>query len=66
MIQCNMEHDMDHLITPGELMTILRLPSLKSLYCFLSANPDAVPPPIRIGRLLRWKSSAVQAWIESQ
>ena len=53
----------ERLLTPDEMVSLLGLPSRRALYTALHAYPETLPPPIRIGKRLRWLESVVKRWM---
>ncbi|WP_420402438.1 helix-turn-helix transcriptional regulator [Nisaea sp.] len=53
----------ERLLTPDEMVSLLCLPSRRALYTALHAYPETLPPPIRIGKRLRWLESVVKRWM---
>tara|TARA_E500000318_G_C3565432_1_gene215447 strand:- start:3324 stop:3509 length:186 start_codon:yes stop_codon:yes gene_type:complete len=53
----------ERLLTPDDMVSLLGLPSRRALYTALHAYPETLPPPIRIGKRLRWLESVVKRWM---
>ena len=51
------------LLTVDDLATLLRL-TPRAIYNRVHRNDGTVPPPTRIGRLLRWAVEDVNQWQE--
>jgi excisionase family DNA binding protein len=54
--------DLPLLLTKAELADLLRC-SGRTLYRQLQAGE--LPPPVRIGRLLRWRRPDIEQWIDA-
>jgi len=54
--------EMPAMLTAQELGAVLRC-SRRTIYRLIQAGH--LPPPCRLGTMVRWSSSAVQAWIEA-
>ncbi|GAB2616305.1 hypothetical protein GCM10027168_55990 [Streptomyces capparidis] len=50
-------------LTPEDLVTLLRLPSVETVYAWRRKRTG--PPAVRIGKHLRYHPDAVRAWLDS-
>ncbi|MEU6365310.1 helix-turn-helix domain-containing protein [Streptomyces sp. NPDC046931] len=53
----------DQYLTPEDLVTLLRLPSVETVYQW--RRKDIGPRGFRVGRYLRFDPEDVRAWVES-
>ncbi|MFI6486824.1 helix-turn-helix transcriptional regulator [Streptomyces sp. NPDC050564] len=53
----------DQFLTPGDLVTLLRLPSIETVYQW--RRKGIGPRGFRVGRYLRFDPEDVRAWVES-
>lgn len=54
----------DHYLTPEELATLLRLPSVETVYAWRKKRTG--PPGFRAGKHLRYDPDVVRTWITEQ
>ncbi|MEF2146384.1 MAG: helix-turn-helix domain-containing protein [Desulfovibrionaceae bacterium] len=52
----------DELLNAEQLASLLKL-SRTTVQAYRSKKPDSLPPSFKLGRLVRWRKSDVQAWI---
>lgn len=52
------------LLSPQDLANILNV-KVKTIYYMNSQNPKALPKPVHIGRLVRWRPEDVEAYLNS-
>lgn len=55
----------DCLWTARELARFLRI-SESTVTAWVSRHPNRLPPPIRIGKCVRWRRETVLRWVEAQ
>lgn len=56
---------MPRLLTATEVAETLGV-AVNTIYDWRTRTPAYGPPAIKVGKYLRWKPEAVQAWIDSQ
>lgn len=54
----------DQYLTPGDLVALLKLPSVQTVYRWRKTGDG--PPGFRIGKHLRYDPAAVAAWIAAR
>jgi predicted DNA-binding transcriptional regulator AlpA len=53
----------DHYLTPDDLVKLLRLPSVETVYAWRRKRTG--PPGFRVGKHLRFDPRAVRTWIDA-